>query len=80
MLVHLVAREFTRKVDDYSKPKTTTRIRKGSGQDAKRRMVATLERWGYPARALPKYTFLDKNRIRADLAAAAFDEPQDDPE
>jgi len=77
VVVHLVARELARKVDDFSKPKPVA-LPKELDRDAKRRITTILRRWRFPARAIPEPTPADKERIRANLAQAARGESQDD--
>jgi hypothetical protein len=76
-LVHLVAREFAHKVDDIDYPDFVAR-RSEPPTNAKRRVVAILERWGYPAKETREYTPADKERMRANLATATDEASQDD--
>lgn len=76
VVVHLVAREMARKVDDFTKPKQLSRPREPR-EEANRRVVAILQRWGYPARAKPEYTPADEERIRANRAQARPEESRD---
>jgi len=64
VVAHIVARELAHKVDDFSHPSPVARL-KEPRQDAKRRVISILDRWGYPARAKPDYTPADEERIRA---------------
>ena len=67
VLVHFVARDFAKKVDDFEYPKTIAG-RKPPHQNARQRLVSILERWGYPARAEPELTRADELRIQANMA------------
>ena len=61
VVLHLVARDLARKVDDFiSKPKSVTR-RKKPDRDTRRRIITILERWGYLARVEPEYTPADED-------------------
>ncbi len=64
VVAHIVARQLAHKVDDYSHPNPVARL-KEPRQDAKRRVVSILQRWGYPPRAKPEYTPADEERFRA---------------
>ncbi len=64
VVAHLLAHELAHRVDDYFHPSPVARL-KEPRDDAKRRVVAILERWGYPPRATPEFTAADKERIRA---------------
>jgi len=67
VMLHLVAREFAHKVDDYFHPSPVARL-KEPRLEAKKRVAIILERWGYPLRAKPEYTPADVVRIRANRA------------
>ena len=62
VVVHIVARELAHKVDDFFHPNPAARL-KEHRQDAKRRVLSILARWGYPARAKPEFTAADEERI-----------------
>jgi len=74
VVAHIVARELAHKVDDFSHPSPVARL-KEPRQEAKRRVVSILERWGYPARAKPQYTPADEERIRANAAKNPAENP-----
>ncbi len=64
VVAHFVARELAHKVDDFHHPNPVARL-KEPREEAKRRVVSILQRWGYPLRAKPEYTPEDEQRIRA---------------
>ena len=65
--VHLVARELAHKVDEFVHPKPLVQRREPL-QNARQRVAAILDRWGYPAKAGPQTTAADEARIRANRA------------
>jgi hypothetical protein len=64
IVAHIVARELAHKVDDFVHPRPAARVDEPR-QDAKRRVLAILHRWGYPPRAKAVMTPADEERIRA---------------
>jgi hypothetical protein len=63
VVAHIVARELAHKVDDFSHPRHAARVTEPR-LEAKRRVLAILQRWGYPPRAKPVNTPADEERIR----------------
>jgi hypothetical protein len=63
VVIHMVARELAHKVDGFFHP-TPPALAKELRQDAKRRVLSILQRWGYPARAKPVHTPADQARIQ----------------
>ncbi len=78
VVAHIVAREFARKVDDYSRPKSAIRSR-DQREEVNRRLVKILQRWGYPARAKPEFTAADEERIQANRVYTALGRSRDNP-
>lgn len=64
IVAHFVARELAHKVDDFYHPSPVARL-KEPREEAKRRVITILQRWGYPARAKPEHTPADEQRFRA---------------
>ena len=56
----LRSRELGHKVDDFHHPNPVARL-KEPREEAKRRVISILERWGYPPRARPEYTAADED-------------------
>jgi hypothetical protein len=74
-LAYIVAREFARKLDEFEHPNI---VPKGDvRRAADRRIVQTLERWGYPPELMMQFTPADKERIRSIGAEANAGKPQE---
>ena len=79
VLVHFVARDLAKKVDDFEYPKVIAG-QKVPRQNARQRIISVLERWGYPARVEPELTRADELRIQANLAIVKRKQPHKKPE
>jgi hypothetical protein len=68
VLIHFVARDFAGRVHDFVTTKAIAHQTEPR-QNAKRRIISILERWGYPRKVHPELTPADELRIQANQAA-----------